>query len=99
MRLAEAGGLPPPSCVTGSLNLAAPDLRLPVPAQVITIASSSSHFWHWMCSVPTLHNSAASILDGTFIIIKGGWYVSIFSSRWMFRNMFVLSGSGQRLRT
>jgi len=34
MRLAEAGGLPPPSCVTGSLNLAAPDLRLPVPAQV-----------------------------------------------------------------
>ena len=46
MRLAEAGGLPPPSCVTGSLNLAAPDLRLPVPAQVITIVSSSSIFWH-----------------------------------------------------
>ena len=39
MRLAEAGGLPPPSCVTGSLNLAAPDLRLPVPAQVLTSSS------------------------------------------------------------
>ena len=37
MRLAESGGLPTPSCVTGSLNLAAPDLRLPVPAQVIYI--------------------------------------------------------------
>ena len=44
MRLAEAGGLPPPSCVTGSLNLAAPDLRLPVPAQVVDIVFSSSVF-------------------------------------------------------
>ena len=44
MRLTEAGGLPTPSCVTGSLNLAAPDLRLPVPAQVLSIVSSASDF-------------------------------------------------------
>ena len=42
MRLAESGGLPTPSCVTGSLNLAAPDLRLPVPTQVIYIFHTST---------------------------------------------------------
>ena len=41
MRLQESATLPPPSCVTGSLNLASPELRLALPPQVRPLTSFS----------------------------------------------------------